>query len=378
MPKIACLFLYNTMNFLRNKHIINYLVILLCTGCAIKHSTYTLEDIEKHRTLYTQKGKRKSLTTLVDIYLDKNQPHESRLQALRVISDINDPIVIDALQSSIGTASLIDLEIMIESVETLVSFHQNSSVDSLVMGLANTEKKVMEIRESIINAIGENGTNDEIYTLLELYEVSRSNHARMNKLLTLTLGGMDDDRVIPFLMQIANDEETEIHIRNRAVDILARKESPELVDFFIEMLGDPVTRDKVNEYAMNVLGEFNDERMVFALLEAYQTGKHQYYAMLNTLMKSLGEYKNPAIKPVFIEIAKTDGFPRSLRIKAIRGLAEFDDPASADEVVEILSYPSNYIYYNEIVTLLKELGVYENYKPELRENAFNAMKLDIK
>ena len=62
------------MNFLRNKHIINYLVILLCTGCAIKHSTYTLEDIEKHRTLYTQKGKRKSLTTLVDIYLDKNQP----------------------------------------------------------------------------------------------------------------------------------------------------------------------------------------------------------------------------------------------------------------------------------------------------------------
>mgnify|MGYP001351730329 CR=1 FL=1 len=378
MPKIACLFLYNTMNFLRNKHIINYLVILLCTGCAIKHSTYTLEDIEKHRTLYTQKGKRKSLTTLVDIYLDKNQPHESRLQALRVISDINDPIVIDALQSSIGTASLIDLEIMIESVETLVSFHQNSSVDSLVMGLANTEKKVMEIRESIINAIGENGTSDEIYTLLELYEVSRSNHARMNKLLTLTLGGMDDDRVIPFLMQIANDEETEIHIRNRAVDILARKESPELVDFFIEMLGDPVTRDKVNEYAMNVLGEFNDERMVFALLEAYQTGKHQYYAMLNTLMKSLGEYKNPAIKPVFIEIAKTDGFPRSLRIKAIRGLAEFDDPASADEVVEILSYPSNYIYYNEIVTLLKELGVYENYKPELRENAFNAMKLDIK
>ena len=46
--------------------------------------------------------------------------------------------------------------------------------------------------------------------------------------------------------------------------------------------------------------------------------------------------------------------------------------------MEILSYPSNYIYYNEIVTLLKELGVYENYKPELRENAFNAMKLDIK
>ena len=60
-----------------------------------------------------------------------------------------------------------------------------------------------------------------------------------------------------------------------------------------------------------------------------------------------------------------------------RGLAKFNDPNSVDEVVKILSYPSNYIYYNEIVTLLKELGVYENYKSQLRDHAFNAMKLDV-
>ena len=111
------------MTFLKSKHIIPYLSFLMFFSCAIKHSTYTLEDVEKHRTLYTQKGKRKSLDTLVDIYLDNNQPHETRLQALRVISEVNDPIVIDAIQSSIGRASLIDLEIMIESVETLVKFH---------------------------------------------------------------------------------------------------------------------------------------------------------------------------------------------------------------------------------------------------------------
>ena len=118
------------MTFFKNKNIVFFLLIFIFSSCAIKHSTYTLEDIEKHRTLYTQKGKRKSLSTLVDIYLDNNQPQETRLQALQVISEINDPIVIDALQSSIGTASLIDLEIMMKSVETLVKFHQESSVDS--------------------------------------------------------------------------------------------------------------------------------------------------------------------------------------------------------------------------------------------------------
>ena len=69
----------------------------------------------------------------------------------------------------------------------------------------------MEIREAIVNAIGENGTEDEIFTLLELYEVSRANHARMNKLMTLTLGGMDDERVIPILMDIANNIEMDVH-----------------------------------------------------------------------------------------------------------------------------------------------------------------------
>ena len=352
------------------------LVSMFLAGCAIRQTPYSLEDVEKHRLLF-KKGKRKSLQALIDIYKDQNQTLEVRIEALRALAESRHPMIISSIQSSVKNASLIEMDLMHLSIDILSQFSVDGSADSLVIGLKNTEVKVMEIREAIVNAIGENGSEDEIFTLLELYEVSRTNHARMNKLLTLTLGGMDDDRVIPFLMEIANDEQTDIHVRNRAVDVLARKESPELVDFFIEMLGDPVTRDKVNEYAMNVLGEFNDERMIFALLEAYQTGKHQYYAMLNTLMKSLGEYENPAIKPVFIEVAKTDGFPRSLRIKAIRGLAKFNDPNSVDEVIEILSYPSNYIYYDEIITLLKELGVYENYKSQLRIHAFNAMKLDV-
>ena len=40
------------MTFLKNKHIILYLTIFMIFGCAIKHSTYTLEDIEKHFEKY--------------------------------------------------------------------------------------------------------------------------------------------------------------------------------------------------------------------------------------------------------------------------------------------------------------------------------------
>ena len=54
-------------------------------------------------------------------------------------------------------------------------------------------------------------------------------------------------------------------------------------------------------------------------------------ADLHSIMDSLEDYKNPNIKPVFVEVAKTDGFPRLLRIKAIQSLAYFEDQAVLDE-----------------------------------------------
>ena len=149
------------------------------------------------------------------------------------------------------------------------------------------------------------------------------------------------------------------------------------MDFFVEMLGDPISRDKVNEYAFNIMGEMPEERMMLALIEAYQVGRHRYYSLLNTIMNSLDNFDNPEIKSVYLEIAKTNDFPSNIRLKAFKGLTRYSDPDVVDGVVELLNDPANYIYYNEIIVLLKELGVYENYKSQLREHAFNAMKLDV-
>ena len=85
----------------------------------------------------------------------------------------------------------------------------------------------MDIREKIVAIIGETGTRDKILTLIDLYEVSSSNHSRMNELLSITLGNMDDDRAIPILMEIANNKSINIRIRNKAIEIHAKKNAPE-------------------------------------------------------------------------------------------------------------------------------------------------------
>ena len=346
--------------------------VILISGCA-RFSQYALEDVEKQR-LKSKNGDEKALQLLTEMYKDNNQSYEVRLAAMRALSESRDPKVIHDIQGTVGNASLIELDLMKEAIKILISFQDISSTDSLIAALNATEAKTNEIRTDILSAIGEIGTKDEVILLIKLYEVSKRSNAQMNNLLTTTLGKIGDDKVIPILMEIAKNKNLPVNVRSRAVDVLSKKQAPELVDFFVEMLGDPVSRDKVNEFAFDVMGEMPEERMLMALLEAYQVGRHKYYSLLNTIINSLDNFDNPEIKSLYLEIAQTKDFPSNIRLKAFRGLTRFSDPEVVDGIVELLNDPANYIYYNEIVGMLHEFGVYDNYQDKLRMAAFKAMK----
>jgi HEAT repeat protein len=346
--------------------------VILISGCA-RFSQYALEDVEKQR-LKSKNGDEKALQLLTEMYKDNNQSYEVRLAAMRALSESRDPKVIHDIQGTVRSASLIELDLMKEAIKILISFQDISSTESLIAALNATEAKTNEIRTDILSAIGEIGTKDEVILLIKLYEVSKRSNAQMNNLLTTSLGKIGDDKVIPILMEIAKNKNLPVNVRSRAVDVLSKKQAPELVDFFVEMLGDPVSRDKVNEFAFDVMGEMPEERMLMALLEAYQVGRHKYYSLLNTIINSLDNFDNPEIKSLYLEIAQTKDFPSNIRLKAFRGLTRFSDPEVVDGIVELLNDPANYIYYNEIVGMLHEFGVYDNYQDKLRMAAFKAMK----
>jgi len=346
--------------------------VILISGCA-RFSQYALEDVEKQR-LKSKNGDEKALQLLTEMYKDNNQSYEVRLAAMRALSESRDPKVIHDIQGSVRNASLIELDLMKEAIKILIGFQDLSSTDSLIVALNATEEKTNEIRMDILSAIGENGTKDEVFLLIKLYDMSKRSNARMNKLLTTTLGKIGDDKVIPILMEIAKNKNLPVDVRSRAVDVLSKKQAPELVDFFVEMLGDPVSRDKVNEFAFEVMGDMPEERMLMALLEAYQVGRHKYYSLLNTIIGSLDNFDNPEIKSLYLEIAQTKDFPSNIRLKAFRGLTRFSDPEVVEGIVELLNDPENYIYYNEIVGMLHEFDVYDKYRDKLRMAAFKAMK----
>jgi len=332
----------------------------------------TMEDVNTQRELLSD-GKRAPITLLINAYNNGNLNYDVRMASLEALAESKDPLVIEAIQKSIRNAELIDLDMMIKSIALLAKYGDSESIGALTSALKKSESKIMDLREVIVTAIGENGSDDHIITLLELYEISRINHQKNSQLLAIALGDMGDDRAIPVLMEIAQNKEHDLITRKLAVDILAKKEATELVDYFIELLGDPHTRQSMNDFALEVMGDLDNQQMILALLESYQIGKQQYYSMLIRLMDIMSEQNNVQLKPVIIEVALTEHLPYHIRIKAIKSLANFGDPSVIDKIIILLNESKNYIFYEHIVELILSMDVMPEYETQLREASFKAM-----
>ena len=340
-------------------------------------SIKSMEDVETQRSyLSTEKKKAKAIKLLIDAYNNKNLNHKVRMASLEALAESKDRLVLEAIQKSVRNAELLDLEMMTKSVELLSKYGNLESIDALVEGLKKSESKIMNLREVIINAIGKNGSDNHIITLLDLYEISRINHQKNSELLALTLGDMGDDRAIPILMEIAQNKENTLRTRKVAVDILAKKESSELVDYFIELLGDADSRQSMNDFALEVMGDLDNQRMILALLESYQIGKQQYYSMLIKLMDVMSESENVYLKPVIIEIALTEHLPYHIRIKAMAVLPNFGDPSVIDSIIPILENSENYIFYDTIVNMILSLDSMLDYEDTLRKVGLRAAEND--
>jgi len=334
---------------------------------------YTIEDVNKLEVSYFS-GQTKAIDKLIEISRDKNQALSVRLAALDVLSSSDHPMLVTALKDIISNAEFIELEIMSKTIEMLLALDDLESSKELTEALLNSEQKIMDFRTSLVEAIGKNNTKDKVLALVELYDISLQNHQRMNELLTLTLGEVDDQEAIPLLMEIAQDDLVDLHVRKRAIEILSRKNSPELVDFFIATLGTPGSNDQMLNYINNSMGIEQEDRLLLAILESYQTGKNRYYAVLYSIMESLENYTNPYVKPVFIEVAKTDGYPTNIRRKAINSLAHFNDETVLDELIPILENSNNYEYYYEITSLAEAINASNKYLEKIRLAGYKAMK----
>ena len=331
-----------------------------------------LNKVQELKSAY-RGGNIRALDELIEVYQDSDLHVKLRVAAGKTLAQTQHPRALHAISEMVATTTAVDYTLLNESISMLGMFSENpKAANALVRSMRKMEKRTNEVHIALVKSLNRVRTKDQILALLDLYEVAKSNMARTERLLTETMGAIGSDQVVPVLTSVARDPKINIGIRNKAVEILGKKNPNDVAIAFAELLGDPNTNLEVREFALNTMKGVKEENLVLALLNTYNMGKTQYYSLLNTMLAALGEFDDPEVKKAVIEIAHSNDYPTDIRKKAIDNLAAFNDPSVVDGLLPMLEKKENYIYYDNIINMVYALGEEKKNAESVRRMAFKA------
>lgn len=331
-----------------------------------------LNRVQELKSAY-RGGNIRALDELIEVYKDSDLHVKLRVAAGKTLAQTQHPRALHAISEMVATTTAVDYTLLNESISMLGMFSENpKAANALVRSMRKMEKRTNEVHIALVKSLNRVRTKDQILALLDLYEVAKSNMARTERLLTETMGAIGSDQVVPVLTSVARDPKINIGIRNKAVEILGKKNPDDVAIAFAELLGDPNTNLEVREFALNTMKGVKEENLVLALLNTYNMGKTQYYSLLNTMLAALGEFDDPEVKKAVIEIAHSNDYPTDIRKKAIDNLAAFNDPSVVDGLLPMLEKKENYIYYDNIINMVYALGEEKKNAESVRRMAFKA------
>ena len=331
-----------------------------------------LNRVQELKSAY-RGGNIRALDELIEVYQDSDLHVKLRVAAGKTLAQTQHPRALHAISEMVATTTAVDYTLLNESISMLGMFSENpKAANALVRSMRKMEKRTNEVHIALVKSLNRVRTKDQILALLDLYEVAKSNMSRTERLLTETMGAIGSDQVVPVLTSVARDPKINIGIRNKAVEILGKKNPDDVAIAFAELLGDPNTNLEVREFALNTMKGVKEENLVLALLNTYNMGKTQYYSLLNTMLAALGEFDDPEVKKAVIEIAHSNDYPTDIRKKAIDNLAAFNDPSVVDGLLPMLEEKENYIYYDNIINMVYALGEEKKNAESVRRMAFKA------
>ena len=332
----------------------------------------TFELIDKLRIAY-EDGRIQALEELISIYNDSSLPFEARIEAGRVLGDSQHPTALNAIAQAVSSGTALDITFMEESIKLLAKFRENpKAAEAMIQGMENIELKTNSLHMTLVRSLNKIRVEDQVLALLDLYEIAHANVERTDQLLAETLGAIGTEEVVPILVSIAKNPILKIGVRNRAVEILGKKDPGEVANAFAELLNDPATNLEVREFALNTMRGVKQENLILALLNTYNAGRSEYYILLNTLLETLGNFDDPQVFKAIIQIGLTDDLPIDLRIKAIVSLGGLNNPNVIPRFLPLLADAKNYTLHGSIVQMIGRLGKQDLYHEEIRRLAFTA------
>ncbi len=327
---------------------------LLLTFCTASKEV-TKDTIDELYKKY-RKGKKQAVNNLVKYYKDPNLPQDIRLAALKRIIDTNDPVAFEALRLSVRKGEGINYDLYLTMIQALSTTKDPDNVKAVLAGLNKLHQGYVKARNEILRLVRDQTDEKAVGLLLSLYAEAKEDFIALQQTITLSLGKMEDARVVPVLMAIASDPKIPLHIRNEAVDALARKNDPAVAELLAKMLQDPRTQSQIKRLAISATDELKDERLILALLEALNNERLTYTSMVESITRALGNYDDPRLKPVLLQVAREQALPTRIRRRALKALVKYKDRQVALKLIRMLRKPENFVFYRDIQAVVNAIG----------------------
>lgn len=345
------------------------LMLLISCGSSAKvaKSEQEVQEVQQKAS----QGDKTSVKSLIETYKSTDVSLNVRLAALRGLAESQDPAAIKAMQDVLLELRQINLTLYIETAKVLGRTGNPVNAPALVNAFDQSRKKWSTLRNVLVEGIENTGSPETIVALIDAYETAKQDYIAFEESMAKTLGRFDDDRVVPILMVIAQDKDLPLRIRNKAIDILAEKKNPQVADLFVQLLQDPETQAQMRDFTLSAADEVENADLLVALIESYNTGQQEYFALLDALTRAMEKFTDPRLKPALSEIASNNDLPRNIRSQAIEAIGQYDDPALYESLISLMQDPDNYYFYEQIHRIINRQGTTAQME-RLRRATWNA------
>jgi|GEM_PF-2678963 len=273
------------------------------------------------------------------IRLESNSLDE-RLEALRELSQINSP---DVVEHFIRLLTDTSSEIQIEAADALIKYKDRRSVPQLIETLSDNNK---EVKKRVIYVLGELKDRSSVEPLIKLLEDPTG---EIRREVIKALGKLGDESAVGPLIDVLSDENK--YVRLEAAKILGQLGDERALDPLIDRLDDNSVDVKLQ--AIISLRDIEDSRSLESILERFSDPNPRVRVEAVKTASVIGDDR--AIDS-FIDILQDPVF--DVKKEAIGSLSRINDQRSVDSIVKLLDDTNWHIRVMALETL-ERLGSFE-------------------
>ena len=230
------------------------------------------------------------------------------------------------------------------------------SAARLAVAWQASRSKFEEFQTAVLPSLGGMEEETIIPLLLKVLKTVEEDNNRCQELVAAVLQNVGNEKSVPALIEIAENPNYDERVREMAVQALGNIGSRDAIPALLRMLEDPEKRYLVTDQALGTIVSGKDIRAILILMEALIHTREEFLLLEQRIIEALEKMGDPRAVPVLVELAQDERKDLSVRLAAMETLGMIGNEVALQGLLELMKDPRNYIFYNVVEESVIKIG----------------------